>query len=89
MCPAKPQISQISLRFPPEDALNPWLHTACPAMTILCRCAGCTESSLGAYAIVQEMISLGLFYEINIKTADDRKEACQRIDMALFSYEKC
>ena len=46
--------SDLSLRCPPEDALDHWRPTECPERLIRPRgCAGCPESSLGAHAILQ------------------------------------
>ena len=47
-----------SLRYSPEDALEPWLPTECPAKTLirLCGCAAWSGSSLGAHEILQETL---------------------------------
>ena len=52
-----------SLRYPPEDVLDPWQPTGCPAKTRirLRGCAGWSESHLGAHAIVNEMLFPGSF----------------------------
>ena len=50
-----------SLRYPPEDALDPWLPTDCPAKILIRRreCTGWFESSLGAHAVLWEMLVPG------------------------------
>ena len=54
-----------SFDCPPDDALDPCLHTECPMKTLISlrRCAGWSESSLGAHTILQE-ISILLYWTL-------------------------
>ena len=54
----------IGLRCPPEGALDHWLPIECStkALIRLRECSGWFESSLGAYAILEEMLRPGLNY---------------------------